>query len=81
MDPWIRGSVDPSFHGIILKIVGFQNLTRHPYLRWSLEKGQLIQLGAFKRIKLALRNQDRLEPFACYLLFKIAIGDFAVDVN
>ena len=45
----------------------------------GLEKAQLIQLGAFKRIKLALRNQGRLEPFARYLPLKIR--NFAVDIN
>ena len=35
-------------------------------------------LGNVARIKLALRNQGRLAPFACYLVFKI--GNFAVDV-
>ena len=43
------------------------------------KKGQLIQVGDIKRIKLVLRNQGQLEPFACYLLFKIR--NFAVDVD
>ena len=43
----------------------------------GLEKGQLIQLDDVTRIKLALRNQGRLAPFACYLVFKI--GNFAVN--
>ena len=37
----------------------------------GLEKGQLIQLDDVTRIKLALRNQGHLAPFACYLVFKI----------
>ena len=45
----------------------------------GLEKGQLIQLDNVIRIKLALRNQGQLAPFACYLVFKI--GNFAVDVT
>ena len=45
----------------------------------GLEKGQLIQLDDVTRIKLALRNQGRLAPFACYLVFKI--GNFAVDIT
>ena len=35
----------------------------------GLEKGQLIQLAEVKIIELALRNQGRLAPFACYLFF------------
>ena len=45
----------------------------------GLEKGQLIQLDDVTRIKLALRNQGQLAPFACYLVFKI--GNFAVNVT
>ena len=45
----------------------------------GLEKGQLILLDDVTRIKFALRNQDQLAPFACYLVFKI--GNFAVDVT
>ena len=45
----------------------------------GLEKGQLIQLDDVTRIKLALRNQGRLAPFACYLVFKI--GNFAVNIS
>ena len=43
----------------------------------GLEKEQLIQLEDVTRIKLALRNQGQLAPFACYLVGKI--GNFAVD--
>ena len=43
----------------------------------GLEKGQLIQLDDVTRIKMALRNQGQLAPFACYLFRKI--GNFAVD--
>ena len=45
----------------------------------GLKKGQLIQLDEVTRIKLAVRNQDQLAPFACYLMFKV--GNFAVDVT
>ena len=45
----------------------------------GLEKEQLIQLDDVTRIKLALRNQDQLAPFVCYLDFKI--GNFAFDVT
>ena len=44
----------------------------------GLEKGQLIQLDDVARIKLVLRNQGRLAPLACYLVFKIE--KFAVHV-
>jgi len=43
----------------------------------GLEKGQLIILHDVTRIKMALRNQGQLTPFACYLVGKI--GNFAVD--
>ena len=38
----------------------------------GLEKEQLIQLDDVTRIKLALRNQDQLALFVCYIDFKIA---------
>ena len=43
----------------------------------GLEKGQLIQLDEVTRIKMALRSQGQLAPFAYYLVFKI--GNFAFD--
>ena len=43
----------------------------------GLEKGQLIQLDDVTRIKMALRSQGQLAPFAYYLVFKI--GNFAFD--
>ena len=39
----------------------------------------LEKLDDVTRIKLELRNQGRLAPFACYLAFKI--GNFAVNVT
>ena len=45
----------------------------------GLEKEKLIQSGNVARIKLAFRNQGRLAPFACYLVFEI--GNFVVDVT
>ena len=44
----------------------------------GLERGQLIQLDNVK-IEFTLRNQGRLAPFACYLVFKI--GNFEVDIT
>jgi hypothetical protein len=50
---------------------------RHPGLTLDvLEKGQLDDVT---RIKLALRNQGRLAPLACYLVFKV--GNFAVNIT
>ena len=43
----------------------------------GLEKGQLIQLDHATRIKMALRSQGQLAPFAYYLVFKI--GKFGFD--
>jgi len=43
----------------------------------GLEKGQLIQLDDVTKIKMALRSQGQLAPFAYYLVFKI--GNFAFD--
>ena len=45
----------------------------------GLEKGQLIQLDDVTRIKMALRYQGQLAPFAYYLVFKIK--NFAIDIT
>ena len=57
---------------MLLKIRQKDNITLD-----GLEKGQLIQLDGVTRIKMALRNQGQLAPFAYYLVFKI--GNFAFD--
>ncbi len=60
------------------KLTNFAEIRQKDILTLDgLEKGQLIRLDDVKRIKMVLRNQGQLAPFACYLVFKI--GNFAVD--
>jgi hypothetical protein len=60
------------------ELINFADIRQEDILTLDgLEKGQLIQLDDVTRIKMALRNQGQLAPFACYLVGKI--GNFAVD--